>query len=110
MLSRSRKRERVGNASVPHPFALSTNSNPFYSSLCSFLQSAGEQAAGRLTLDELRRWSSSSRWRAVAKRLAPNEQVRALAALGRRIFDSDLGGYRTDLEFNVQAANPSAGR
>jgi len=75
----------------------------FHGSLCAFLQAEAQQAeSGRLTIGGMRRWSATTRWRAMAKRLSPAEQVRVLAELGDRVFDTDLGNYRTDLEFNTQ--------
>jgi lauroyl/myristoyl acyltransferase len=81
----------------------STTLDSFEGSLCAFLQAEAQRGvSGRLTIGGTRRWSATAQWRATARRLSPAEQVRVMVELGHRVFDADLGNYRTDLEFNTR--------
>jgi lauroyl/myristoyl acyltransferase len=76
----------------------------FHRSLCSYLES-GTPGGGRSSdwlVTRIRRWSATSAWSTAARRLSPAEQIEVFGELGRRVFDSDLANYRTDLERNTR--------
>jgi lauroyl/myristoyl acyltransferase len=76
----------------------------FDNSLRSFLQSGtpGVGSSPAWLVTRIRRWSATPEWSTAARRLRPTEQVEVFAELGRRVFDSDLANYRTDLELNTR--------
>jgi lauroyl/myristoyl acyltransferase len=74
-----------------------------YRSLSEFLDAETRRGARDWFIGRIRRWSAEPGWIQSIGRLGTSRQVARLAQLGRRVFDSDLAGWRTVLEENTRS-------
>jgi lauroyl/myristoyl acyltransferase len=81
----------------------------FFASLASAIEAPASGGAADWLVNRIRRWGATPARRAAAADLTPDEQILVFSGLGRRVFDTDVGSYRTRLQSSTRSVDVFGG-